>query len=365
MGEVDDIIRIESDELDVRSIMENIQRRVDSYLDAPQYLELSPEELEEGGFPEGEFYADPLHELSAAIQFARTFSEVTGDYSVATRKPLIGPLVILIKRILRRFMRIYMDAVFVQQREFNRQMLEALEKLEELILRERALLYPGGLDRAAFYRRWGEDFGEAVARLESIVELFPPDREILNPFSGRGEFLQACADRGRKARGVEGDEKLVAECLERGLPVLNLDAFVFLEKALASSLEAIFVYGLGERMRPLQLRYAVNLLVDKMAKGGLLVLLNHLPTSIFGSEVAYRDPTILRLVHPQAMVFLLEEAGFAGVQWRPFECPEEDRESEMEELRELAERLEKTRPRLGTALRELISPSLYLVQARR
>ncbi len=365
MGEVDEVIRIESDELDVKKIMEDIQRRVDSYPRATQYQELSSEELEELGIPEGEFYEDPLHELSAVIQLARTFSEVTGEYSVATRKPLIGPLVVLVKKVLRRFMRVYMDAVFVQQREFNRKILDAMERLHELILRERSMLNPGRLDRAAFFERWGEDFEEVVSRMEAIVELFPPDKEIINLFSGRGEFLKACGGKGRRAKGVEGDERLVAACQTRSLPVMNLDELVFLEKTLTSSLEAIFIYELGERMGPLQLRYVVSLLGEKMAPGGLLILLNHFPTSLFGGEAAYRDPTILRLIHPQALVFMLEEMGFASVQWRHFESGEESKDKEIEDLLQMAERMERERPDLGTALRELVAPSFYLVQARR
>jgi hypothetical protein len=381
--EADGIIRIETDGVDVEEVMRHIDERVASRGSAPEYKEESVEELEQRGMEvdRGELFADPLQELSMSIQFARGYAEIHSNFPLGSSRKVIGPLIVFAKKVVRKFLQTYMDAVFDQQREFNRRLLNIIENLDQLILRDRARKYPGGIDRASFYERWGDDFDQTAARLRPLAGLFRGAEWVVDLNAGRGEFLRAASDEEVEVVGVEADVTLAGDCQQRGLPVLCIDPLVYLEQAPDASVPAVFTRGLGERMLPHELRYAINLLADRMPKGAALAILNHRPTSFYGGEKAFRDPTIERLVHPEALVFLLEKAGFAQAESRPFlkegqveeektgekagEKAGEKPSKESEAVRKALDKMEKDNPGIGEAWREFTAPAQYLVLARR
>ncbi|MBC7246537.1 MAG: hypothetical protein H5T73_01995 [Actinobacteria bacterium] len=358
-----EIIRIEDPEIDAREIMARIEERLRAReKDLPP--EMTLEELEEWGkrvsVPR---FEDPLHELSLAIEYARHYAPVSADHPIASSKPVIGPLVVLVKRVIRKFMRLYLDLVFSPQSAFNGEVLEALEKVRELLVEERALCDGAVFDRLSYYLRWGEDREKVKERVAGTVELFPPGAEIVNLYAGRGEFLLACSERGREALGVEADAGLVGFARESGLRVEHMEPRQYLEKAATESLKAVFVYEFGERSGRAELYRVVELLGHKMAKGAPLVVLNHCPRSLFACEAAYRDPTVLRLVHPETMHFILSAAHFQKVEIEYLAGPEET--AAREELAGLLAQWEQARPGAGGIAGELLGPAFYLVKAWR
>ncbi len=362
MEELDEIISIESPDIDVRQIMDSIQEQLRKRAHLPP--EMSWEELEEWGRKvEPPLYADPLHELCLAIEYARHHAPVSAEHPVSSGKPVIGPLVVLVKRALRKFMRLYLDQVFSPQSAFNRKMLEILENIREILVEERALNDYAAIDRLSYYESWGEDFGAVCDRLRELVDLFPEGVEITNLYAGRGEFLSVCGERGRAVLGVEEDAVLVSRAREMGLRVEHLAPREFLEKTPQGGMRAAFIYEFGERMHPRELRRDVELLGEKLGKGAELVILNHYPRSFLGCEAAYRDPTILRLVHPETMQFLLARAHFHEVEITP--RGDEDTGRLREEMESVLAELEKARPGARGIADELLLPAFYLVEARR
>ena len=321
----------------------------------------------------GELFSDPLQELSMSIQFARGYAEVHSDFPLGSSRKVIGPMIVFVKKVVRKFLQTYMDAVFDQQREFNRRMLNIIENLDQLILRDRARKYPGGIDRASFYERWGDDFAATAAGLRPLAGLFKGAEWVVDLNAGRGEFLRAALDEELEVIGIEADVTLAADCQQRGLPVLCSDPLVYLEQAPDTSVPAVFTRGLGERMLPHELHYLINLLADRMRKGATLAILNHRPTSFYGGEKAFRDPTVERLVHPEALLFLLQKAGFAqaeihsGLEAGPAagEQAGEKPSKESEAVRKALDKMEKDNPGIGEAWREFTAPAQYLVLARR
>lgn len=362
MEDLEEIIRIESPDVDVRQIMGDIEERLRKRTHLPP--EMSWEELEEWGRKvEAPLYADPLHELCLAIEYARHHAPVSAEHPVSSGKPVIGPLVVLAKRAARKFLRLYLDQVFSPQSAFNREMLGILENIREILVEERALNDCAGFDRLAYYETWGEDFGVVCDRLRDLVDLFPVEAKITNLYAGRGEFLHVCREKGREALGVEEDAMLVSRAREMGLRVEHLSPREFLERTPAGGLKAAFVYEFGERMQPHELHRNVELLGEKLGKGAELVILNHYPRSLLGNEAAYRDPTILRLVHPESMHFLLARAHFQKVEITT--RGQDDLGVLREEVGGLLERWEKKKAGARRMAEELLSPAFYLVEARR
>ncbi len=245
-------------------------------------------------------------------------------------------------------------------------MLQIIENLHELILRDRARSHPGRVDRLAFIERWGPDFDDPVEQLRPVAALFEGAEWVVELGAARGMFLRAALDAGLEVVGVEEDASLAADCQERGLPVLCIDPLVYLEQVRPASVPAVFACGLGERCAPHELHYLVNQLADRLAKGGKAVFLNHRPVSFFGGEAAFRDPTVERLVHPETLSFLLEKAGFGEVKSYPFSLdPEESGPSQAEAVRKTLKKLEKETPGIAAAWEDFVAPPYYIVEARR
>lgn len=365
--ESSEIIKIDADGVDVKEVMKRIDERIASRPSAPEYKEESIEELEQRGreVDRGKALSDPLQELTMDLQFARAYAEVTSDYPTGSNRKVIGPIIVLVKKVTRKLMRPYINAVFEQQREFNRQMLQIIENMNDLILRDRARSHPGQADRLAFSERWGPDFDLLAGQLKPVAALFEGAEWVVELGAGRGMFLRAALDSGLEAVGVEKDVSLAADCQERGLPVLCVDPLVYLEQVEPASVPAVFAYGLGERCAAHELHYLVNQLADHLAKQGKAVFLNHRPVSFFGGEAAFRDPSVERLVHPETLVFLLEKAGFSEVKSYPFTLDQEDRAKEIEAVRKTLKKLDKEAPGIAAAWEDFVAPPYYIVEARR
>ncbi len=367
-GDAVEDIRIGDEEIDVKEIMSRIDRRISSRAGAPEYVEEPLEELDRKGrrVEKSEMFRGPMQELALSLQFARTYAEVTADYAIGSRRKVVGPLIALVKRVMRKLMRPYMEAVFQQQREFNRQLLQIVEQLNQLILRDRARSHPGQVNRLEFLERWGPDFDGSVEMLGEAASLFRGFSGLVELGAGRGEFLEAARRAGIEATGIEGDPDLAAACQERGLSVILADPLDYLEQAPPKSIPAVFARELGERGAAQDLHYALTLMAGRLEKGALAVFINRRPTSFFGAEAAFRDPTVMRLIHPETLVFLLKQAGFAGADFRPYPGGEEGKAQQAREAaaKALAE-LEKDAPGIGAAWEEFTAPALYLVEARR
>ena len=362
-----EIIKMDPEGVDVGEVMRSIDERIASRPDAPELKDETIEELERrgAGTSRSDFFADPLQELTLSIQFARSFAEVSSDYQIGSNRKVIGPLIVFVKKVVRKLMKTYIDAVFQQQREFNRQILSIIENLDGLILRDRARTHPGKVDRLAFAEKWGPDFDALAVQLAPVAAMFEGAEWVVELGSGRGMFLRAALDAGLEVVGVEEDAALAADCQERGLPVVCADPLVYLEQVPLASIPAVFAWGLGERSTTNELHYLLNQLSDHMAKGARVVFINHRPVSFYGGDTAFRDPTVTRLVHPETLVFLLEKAGFSGIESRPFELDPQDRSKEGEAVLKTLKKLEKESPGITDAWGEFVAPAHYIVEARR
>lgn len=358
---VEDVLHIPADleGVDVHRIMEEIQKRVEERREAGVYRDLPLADLDKMRLGDrGEVsIQDPLHEIIFNVELARHFAVVSSYYPIGARRTPLGPFILLAKKVLRRFMTPYMDAVFEKQRRFNAQVLQALEVFREIIERERERSYRSGVDR---YYAWVElGLGETADDcLEEAATRFPPGRKIVNLWCGKGDFLEAAVRKGQEALGVEEDPRLVRICQERKLRVREASPLDFLEAAPADSLSAVFLQDLGERGRLENLLWVLGALASRLEKDGLVVILNHHPRSVLGTEEAFIDPSLERLVHPETMRAFIHRAGFREVEvsFLGF-FGEEEKKAWLDKLEGGLDL-----QRLGEAL---FAPRRYLVQARR
>lgn len=352
---------LELEDIDVDSIMRRIKGRVEGRREKGMYRDLPLLELEEErtGGGEAEVILDPLHELIFLNQLARQYAEVTSHYPIGARHTPLGPVILLVKKVIRRFMTPYMDALFAKQREFNAQCLRSMDTFLEMIKRERERGYHGGLDR---YTSWVEmGFKENnPGLLREASKKFQADRRIVNLYCGAGEFIAAAGREKLDCIGVEEDARLVKMGQEQNLPILHARPLDFLESQPLESLQAVFLQDMGERGDSSELLWMVTALADRVEKGGKVVVLNHHPRSVLGVEEAFGDPTLMRLVHPETMESLFRYAGF-----REVEATLIGKYSQAEKKAWKKKTGESVSLESGELAELLFAPRRYLLEARR
>jgi O-antigen chain-terminating methyltransferase len=172
------------------------------------------------------------------------------------------------------------------------------------------------------YLRFSDRFRgseEYVARNQKFyLEKFDSCENVLDIGCGRGEFLVALRDAGRRGRGLELSEELVNVCRQKGLDVERADMFEYLDSLDDASLDGVFCSQVVEHLPPERLPDFARLLGKKTRRGGLAAIETPNPEclAIFATHF-YLDPTHTRPVPAPLLAFYLEEAGFGRIEVQP------------------------------------------------
>src|SRR5262245_46588047 len=86
-----------------------------------------------------------------------------------------------------------------------------------------------GFDYFGFEERFRGTEDVVKERQQPYVEYFRGARDVVDLACGRGEFLELLTAAGVGAKGIERDLDMVLLCREKGLDVVNADAFSYLE----------------------------------------------------------------------------------------------------------------------------------------
>jgi SAM-dependent methyltransferase len=149
------------------------------------------------------------------------------------------------------------------------------------------------------------------------VEVLRTCRRVIDLGCGRGELLELLGEANVSAYGVEIDPDTVAVCREKGLEIVEGDAVSHLEGLEESALDGIVASHLIEHLKPEWLWKLIRASAEKLADGGILILETPNPESLLAGSINFhRDPTHVRPVHPDTLLFLCESAGFSEVEIR-------------------------------------------------
>jgi SAM-dependent methyltransferase len=183
---------------------------------------------------------------------------------------------------------------------------------------------PGpSFDYFGFEERFRGSEESIKERQRVYVEFFKDVEPVLDIGCGRGEFLELAREAGIKANGVDLDLDMVLYCQEKELDVVREDAFAYLESIPDASLGGIFAAQVVEHLDPTRIIELVNLCHRKLQMDGVLILEtpNPICLTVFARSF-YMDLSHIRPIHPEAMKFLFESAGFKDLQVR-FSAPVE------------------------------------------
>src|SRR5947207_3637435 len=266
----------------------------------------------------------------------------------------------LVKRVLRKLMRWYVEPLAADQRVYNSAVLRLVDALSEradaaAASNERARRLLGELeerltrverrgggaasappatvaaqpaaaalpDYFAFESRMRGSVDAIRERQRRYVEDFREAAPVLDIGCGRGELLQLLREAGVEARGIDADADMVAYARGDGLEVEQADLTEFLEGVSAGSLGAIFMGQVVEHLPAPTLVQALRLAAAKLRPGGVLIAETINPLSPIALRNYFADLTHAQPLVPETLELLARQSGFAETEIRFLNEPAE------------------------------------------
>jgi SAM-dependent methyltransferase len=199
---------------------------------------------------------------------------------------------------------------------------ERLARLEQRLAEHEAgeegsRLAQGPLEYQAFEDRFRPE-GQVKERQRIYRDALVARKRVVDLGCGRGELLELLRDLDVSAYGVEVDAGFVAHARAKGVEVVQEEAVAHLQSLDRGAVDTIFASHLIEHLPATSLFQLIELAAEKLDQGGLVIFETPNPTSLLaGSVNFYRDPTHLHPIHPDTLVFLCERAGFTAIEVWP------------------------------------------------
>jgi SAM-dependent methyltransferase len=200
----------------------------------------------------------------------------------------------------------------------NDALIAALDqKIETVAVRVRDAVNPAAAPSPdVLYRRLEDSLrgSEAHVRADVMhyVRLAAGHQPVLDVGCGRGEFLAACREAGIDARGVDTNERSVADLQQRGLSA-SLGSVPECFRSIAdASLGGVAAMHVAEHLPVDALIALFRESARVLRPGGLLMIETPNAESILiAASDFWRDPTHIAPRHPAALTVLAREHGFA------------------------------------------------------
>lgn len=191
------------------------------------------------------------------------------------------------------------------------------QKIETLAVRIRDVVNPAVPSSTDVVYRRIEDAlrgseAEVRADVAPYVRLAADHQPVIDVGCGRGEFLAACREAGIAARGVDTNERSVADLKARGFEVALAGVPECFAPVDNGSLGAIVAMHVVEHL-PVEALFALFREAARVLRvGGLLMIETPNAESIAVSATDFwRDPTHIAPRHAAALTVLAREHGFA------------------------------------------------------
>src|SRR4051812_13304743 len=311
-------------------------------------------------------------QLLAARHRAERLWAVSADRPLERRPGPKGWVVYPLKKVLRPFLRWYVEPLAHEQRMFNDVVLKmvdglvedvdrgersrdeaarTLAELEERLTRTERRGGGGGgsgvgdrpaseasptthsstvaaqpaqaalPDYFAFESRMRGSTADVRERQRPYVDDFRDAAPVLDVGCGRGELLGLLRDAGIEAKGVDADADMVAYARGEGLEVEQADALAYPEAQPDGVFGAIFAGQVVEHLPPATLLRFLELAAQKLRPGGLLVAETINPLSPLALRSYFADLTHAQPLVPETLAMLAKQAGFPNVQTRFLNAP--------------------------------------------
>lgn len=303
-------------------------------------------------------YVHPIPTDPFGIEAVRVASTIAIDLPSGSNRAVVGRVIRFAKRVFRRSVRWYAQPIVTQQSEVNLRLADVDERLADATiaarenvreLEARVELLEGLVDRitgdveqirsttrdpggepetlnhgvqtllkySGFEQRHRGTEKSVRPLLEEYVPYFRGCRRVLDLGCGRGEFLELLTESGIPAYGVDSDESMVNVAVAGGKDVRLVDAVDHLRGLTVGEVDGMFSSQVAEHLTTNQLVTTVDLAYRKLAPGGVFVMETPNPEALFiFATFFYVDLTHIKPIHPEALKWAFEAAGFDDVEIR-------------------------------------------------
>ena len=317
--------RVDLDAL-LAEVRERVRRKRERGIYGAEVEALLRTDLPGGGRLLSDDMKDPVGALAEAL----------GDdvvYDPTSHKPVIGPLITVVRRALIGLLRWWLEAILGHQERINRLLAatydvegrlaprfgERLARLEQWRVREVA----ADLHSVYFQARFGGDEPVIRKQSEAFLDLFKGKRHVLDLGCGRGVFLQLLRDNDIDGYGVDLDPRMVAQARERGLLAFEAEALAHLEGLPSSSIDGLYGRHIAEHVLPGDLVSMLRQLRRVLQPGAPVVFVTpNVANLSVGAHTFWLDPSHVRPIPPDLFKFYLEVEGFKRVVISTFEPSE-------------------------------------------
>ena len=165
----------------------------------------------------------------------------------------------------------------------------------------------------ASFRGSREEVKDKLTIYLPLIHKIAPDSEhpCLDIACGRGEWLELLKKEGYPATGIDINPEFVESCKKNGLRVEQTDLFEFLKRQGEQRYKLITGFHIIEHITFEQQQLLLQQVLSLLAPDGLLILETPNPENVtVGSCNFYIDPTHIRPVPPQLLLFLAQQANF-------------------------------------------------------
>jgi len=183
-------------------------------------------------------------------------------------------------------------------------------------------------------------------RTESLNEL-----PVLDIGSGRGEFLELLSQENIKVMGLDLNAEMVKRSKAKGHDIIENDAFSYLSSQKKTSFSAVCGFHIVEHIPFPDLMKIFNECFRVVKKDGIVIFETPNPENLTVGALNFNyDPSHLKPIPPQLLVFCLEYIGFTDVKILPLH-PEKE--------------VVNTDPLVTEALSRIFGPRDYAVIAKK
>lgn len=175
-------------------------------------------------------------------------------------------------------------------------------------------------DYTAFEDRFRGSEALIRERQAAYLELLGERGPVADLGCGRGEMLDVLNGAGIEAFGVDGDPRQVERGRARSLRIEQADLRDWLAARPENSLGAITLLQVFEHLDLRDQILVLESALRALRPGGVLLIETVNPHCPEALEWFYIDPTHRRPVYPELAQFLMEKAGFTGIELR-FQIP--------------------------------------------
>ncbi len=169
------------------------------------------------------------------------------------------------------------------------------------------------------YLKFEETFrgnSQVIAKKQSrYLPYFKDCKKVLDVGCGKGDFLQLLKDNGIGAFGVDSNQEMVSYCRGKRLEVIKDDVFHYLHSIKDASLDGIFACQFIEHIEPDKFEYFIQLGHRKLEPHSFMVVETINPACSYAFLNTFiLDLTHKRAIHPLALKFLFQLAGFKEIE---------------------------------------------------